>query len=128
MLEPATYKEWTGAAWPGSLFEGEWKQGENIRFTGPDGSGTLATITELQPYQTVRAEHVAILQRGGLEDKTSEQAKGWIGTLENYTFIPQDDFTELKVDMETSPDWEKMFNDGWPVALARLKEICEEGA
>lgn len=126
MLDPITYKEWTGASWPDSYFEGQWKQGENIRFISPDGSGTLATITALRPYEHISAKHIAVLQRGGVEDRTSEQAKGWIGTLENYTFIPQDGATELRVDIETNPDWEKMFNDGWPGALAALKRIVEK--
>ena len=65
------------------------------------------------------------MQRGGVEDRTSEEAKGWIGTLEKYTFTPHGNATELRVDMETNPEWEKMFNDGWPGALAALKKISE---
>ena len=27
MLNPETYKTWTGVAWPGSYYVGEWKEG-----------------------------------------------------------------------------------------------------
>ena len=127
MIDPAGYKEWTGVSWPGSYFEGEWIEGENIRFISPDGSGTLAAITALQPYKHIAARHDAILKRGGGEDRTSEQAKGWVGTLEEYTFTPRGNATELRVDIETNPEWEKMFSDGWPGALATLKKISEKG-
>jgi hypothetical protein len=29
------------------------------------------------------------------------------------------------VEINIYPDWEKMFSDGWPKALAKLKEIYE---
>ena len=125
MLDPETYKDWTGAGWPDSNFEGQWKQGEKIRFISSDGSGTLATIMELRPYEYISARHEAILQKGSVEDRDSEAAKGWIGIMENYTFTPRNGGTALTVNIETNPAWEKMFNDGWPNALDALKKICE---
>lgn len=125
MLSPETYNEWTGAAWAGSFYEGEWQEGENIRFIGPDGSGTLAKLVVHRPYEFSRAEHIAILQKGGVEDRESPEAKDWIGTTECYTFTDTTSGTELKTEMETLPAFEKMFADSWPVALAKLKEICE---
>ncbi|MBE7170642.1 MAG: SRPBCC domain-containing protein [Williamsia sp.] len=126
MLDPVTYQEWTGVSWPDSYFEGNWKQGENIRFISPDGSGTLVAITALRPYEHIAARHIAILEKGGVEDKTSEAAKGWIGTGENYTFTAHDGFTELTIELEINPEWEKMFSEGWPRALEALKKITEE--
>jgi hypothetical protein len=46
--------------------------------------------------------------------------------MESYTFKEKDDTTDLKVEIYTNPDWEKMFNDGWPNALKKLKEIAEK--
>jgi hypothetical protein len=86
MLQPETYKEWSGAAWPDSYYEGEWKAGTNIRFIGPDGSGTLASLLEVRKPEFISARHVAILLPGGIEDRNSEAAKGWVGIMENYTF------------------------------------------
>jgi hypothetical protein len=32
----------------------------------------------------------------------------------------------LAVEMIINPDWQKMFDDGFPNALKKLKEICED--
>lgn len=125
MLNKETYKQWVDVAWPGSYYEGEWKEGNNLKFITPDGSGTLATLIKHQPYQLSYAKHIAVLNVGGVEDRESEVAKGWIGTTERYIFTESKGVTELKVEINTKPDWAEMFNDGWPKALAKLKEICE---
>lgn len=126
MLSEETYKQWAGKSWPDSFYDGKWEKGEKIQFIGPDGSGTLAEITELKPYKTVVARHVAALQKGGKEDTTSEMAKGWIGTTERYDFKEQNGNTSVLITMEIYPEWRKMFDDGWPAALDELKRISEQ--
>src|ERR1700754_2630850 len=86
MLQPKTYKEWAGASWPDSQYEGSWEKGKNIKFFSPGQGGTMATITENIPNETVFAKHVAILNADGSEDRTSDSAKGWDGTTESYRF------------------------------------------
>ncbi|WP_159800303.1 SRPBCC domain-containing protein [Flavobacterium sp. MK4S-17] len=125
MTGKETYKDWTNAAWPGSDFKGEWKQGENLKFTGNDGSGTLATVTIFDPYSKILLTHIALLQPGSIEDTESEWAKKWTGSLECYNFTEKGGTTELTIDMKVNEDWEAMFNEDWPKALARLKQICE---
>ncbi len=125
MLKPETYKEWVNAAWPGSYYEGSWKQGENIRFISPGQGGTLATIVECRPYDYVFAKHVAVIDANGGEDRDSKAAQDWIGTTESYTFTEKNGKTQLRTEMNTNPEWAKMFSDGMPKALAKLKEICE---
>lgn len=126
MIGVETYKEWTNAAWPGSDFKGEWKQGENLHFSGPDGSGTLATVTTFDPYNKILLTHIAMLQPGSVEDRTSEWAKKWVGSLESYSLAENNGATKLTVDMSIPADWEEMFNNDWPIALDRLKQICEK--
>jgi uncharacterized protein YndB with AHSA1/START domain len=125
MLQPDTYKEWVAASWPGSFYEGEWKKDEKIRFVSKDGSGTLALIEAFKPYDYISAKHIAMLLQGGKEDYSSDVAKGWIGTMESYTFNERNGETDLTVEMIINPEWQKMFDDGWPNALKKLKEICE---
>jgi hypothetical protein len=125
MLHPETYEEWVSASWPGSTYEGKWVKGENLRFISSSGEGTLATLVEQEPYEDILAEHVAVIKADGSEDRDSDVAKGWIGTTERYTFKERNGKTDLTVAIETSPEWETMFNEGWPDALAKLKEICE---
>lgn len=125
MLNKDTYLEWTGVSWPGSDYKGKWEKGEKIRFASEDGSGTLAEIKELEPYKKMHADHIAVLEKGGIEDTKSDIAKRWIGTQEVYFFAPKGNATNLKVELLVYPEWEKMFTDGWPNALKKLKEICE---
>jgi len=125
MLNIETYQEWTGVCWPGSTYDGKWEAGEELRFTGPGGSGTLAKITSLTPYSEIVAEHISMLLNGGAEDRDSDMAKTWVGSIEQYNFTETDGVTDLIVTMKVHPDWEEMFNKDWPVALAKLKEICE---
>jgi uncharacterized protein YndB with AHSA1/START domain len=125
MLQKETYKQWVAKSWPDSFYEGTWKKGEKIRFIGSEGSGTLAELVEVKPYEKILARHIAILLPGGVEDRTSDMAKGWIGITEGYKFAEHLGKTTLTVSIETSPAWRKMFDDGWPAALEELKRIVE---
>jgi uncharacterized protein YndB with AHSA1/START domain len=125
MLQEETYKQWVAKSWPNSFYEGKWAKGEKIRFIGPDGSGTLAEIVEAKPYESIFARHIAALGRGGVEDRTSDVAKGWIGTTEAYKLDEHVGKTTLTVFIDTTAEWKKMFDDGWPGALEELKKITE---
>jgi uncharacterized protein YndB with AHSA1/START domain len=126
MLTLETYQQWVGASWPDSTYEGAWEKGNFLKFIGEDKNGTLAEIIELKEYDYVLAKHVAILLADGVEDRESTFAQNWVGILENYFFSEKDGQTALVIKIETQPDWEKMFNDGWPKALAKLKSMCEQ--
>ena len=126
MLNAETYQQWTGSAWPGSNYTGQWAPGANISFIGSqDGAGTLAKILAFEPYDRVTAEHIAVLLPGGVEDRDSEMAKNWVGSTEQYDFSEQDGLTTLTVSMSVYPEWEPMFTHDWPIALEGLKGLCE---
>ncbi|HYG02570.1 MAG TPA: SRPBCC domain-containing protein, partial [Chryseosolibacter sp.] len=121
MLQKETYKQWVAKAWPDSSYEGKWGQGERIRFIGPEGSGTLAELVEVKPYERILAHHIAVLLPGGVEDRSSEMAKGWVGITEEYRFSEHHGNTTVTVLIATTPAWRKMFDEGWPMALQELK-------
>ena len=125
MLRPETYKEWVNVSWPGSYYEGNWAKGENVRFISPGNGGTMATLLEQKTYDNILAKHIAVINADGSEDRNSDVAKGWIGTMERYTFKENKGKTVVKVEIDTTPEWESMFTEGWPNALAKLKELCE---
>jgi uncharacterized protein YndB with AHSA1/START domain len=126
MLGPETYKVWAGVSWPGSYYVGEWGLNKEIRFLGSDdGSGTKARIAAYQPNELVVLEHIAMLLPGSVEDLDSDMAQKWVGSIEQYAFTENAGVTELVVTMTIYPDWEEMFNNDWPKAIAKLKEICE---
>lgn len=125
MLNADTYRKWVEPGWPGSYYEGNWEEGRNMKFISPGQGGTMATITESRPHEYLLAKHIAVIQKDGSIDRESELARGWIGTTEGYSFQEKNGRTVLKIELNTSPQWEKMFTDGWPKALDRLKEMCE---
>jgi len=124
-LNAETFKEMIGASYPGSYYKGQWKKGENVKFLSAQEGGTLANIVEMRPYEYILAKHIAVINADGSEDRSSEQAKGWIGTTEEYNFNGEEGKTELKIVVNTTPEWASMFTEGWPNNLKKLKEICE---
>ncbi|MEP6712196.1 MAG: SRPBCC domain-containing protein [Ferruginibacter sp.] len=124
MLDAETYKQWTAAAWPGSYYEGTWKQGETLCFFSPDRSGTKVKLLEHRPYTFSLAEHIAVFEKG-TEIREGELAKTWIGSKESYSFTEQDGKARLDIVMYITKDWQQMFINDWPKALGKLKEICE---
>lgn len=118
-------REWMNVSWPGAYSEGIWKEGENLRFLGPEGGGTLMNLVEYKPNEYSFGRHIAALNADGTEDRTSEVALGWIGATEAYRVTEKNGKTELEVEIQCQPSWESMFNEGWPNALEKLKEIAE---
>lgn len=129
MLGKETYKKWTEPFSPGSHFEGDWSQGSKILFLAParDGQGEegmVSKIAESQPYEFVSIEHLGFF-KNGVEDTESEEVKKWIPAFENYTFTEKDGGTEVLVELDLADEYKDMFNEMWPKALEKLKEISE---
>jgi uncharacterized protein YndB with AHSA1/START domain len=135
MLGDATYREWTSVFHEGSYYEGDWNQGSEIRFLGPDETGSLggmlATVEESRPNEFVSLRYLGQIV-DGVNDTSSDEAKSIAGTHENYTFRQSDGKTvldvEIDVDADSDDEFVQMFNDLWPKALDKLKAICEREA
>ena len=61
-----------------------------------------------------------------MEDTTSEIARQWAPAYENYTFRGRDGATEVRVDLDVVDEHAPMFEEMWPRALSRLKELAEQ--
>lgn len=128
MLDDATYREWTSVFNSDSYFEGAWDKGSEIRFLGPDGDGSLAgmiaTVEENTPNQLISLRYTGQIINGE-DDTTSEAAKAFMGTHEKYAFSESGGVTTVDVEMDSEDDFVAMFDDAWPAALAKLKDITE---
>lgn len=132
MLDDETYRDWTSAFSPGSYYRGDWSEGSKILFLGPDPEtggegGMVGRIAENRPYEFVSIEHIGVVQ-DGVEDTTSELARQWTPGFENYTFREQNGATEVQVDISVGDEHAPMFEEMWPGALRRLKELAERPA
>ncbi|WP_213813679.1 SRPBCC domain-containing protein [Glaciihabitans sp. dw_435] len=128
MLDDETYRVWTGAFHEGSRFDGDWNVGSTIRFVGPNDDGTesglIATVVENRPHEFVSLEYAGQVDRGA-DDLMSDFARSIAGTHENYSFSESGGTTTLTVDLETDEDYAGMFEDMWPKALDKLKDVAE---
>lgn len=128
MLAKETYKQWTAAFNPTSDFEGSWEKGEKIYFVGMnekgEKEGMVARIAENIPNQYLSIQHYGILDNGQ-EVTEGAAVESWAGAFENYSFIDLGNQTTVKVDVDTNEEYIDYFEQAWPDALKRLKEICE---
>jgi len=128
MLEKETYNKWTEAFMPGSYYKGDWGKGSKMLFIGPGENGDMGMVSRIkenQKYKFISIEHYGVV-KDGKEDTSSDEVKAWAGAHENYTFKEKDNSTEVLVDMDTAEEYKEMFEDMWPKALQKLKELSEK--
>jgi uncharacterized protein YndB with AHSA1/START domain len=124
MLQSPTYEQWTSAFCEGSRFEGSWNAGEAIRFLDPAGNGMVSEIAEHRPAEFVSIRHLGMIENGQ-EDTTSDAVRAWAPCYENYTFSDERGGTRVRVSAEVFGEYEDMMARTWPLALERLKTLCE---
>lgn len=130
MLDEKKYSEWTSAFNPGgSFYKGSWGKGSKIEFLGPDQKGELggmvSRIKENIPNSFISIEHLGIV-KNGKEITSGPETEGWAGALENYTFKEDHGKTLLQVDTDSNQEFKKFFQDVWPKALSKVKELSEK--
>ena len=132
MLDDAPYRMWTEAFSAGSHYVGDWSKGSKILFLGPDPNkgkmgGMVSRIAENRLHEYISIEHLGMVQDGNEDYFTAgEEMKGWVGAHENYTFKEENGKTEVLVDIDVTEDIKEVFEDMWPKALQKLKELAEK--
>ena len=129
MLDNEKYKEWTAVFNPSSHFIGSWEKDSKILFLGTDQDGStggmVSRIRDNIPNRFVSIEHIGIVQNGK-EILYGPKVDQWAGALENYTFVANSRDTLLKIDLDVNEEFKSYFEETWPKALNKLKEICEK--
>ncbi len=128
LKDKSTYEFWTSAFNPTSTYEGSWEKGSKIYFVGTDENGNrggmVSEIEENLPARFLSIRHFGILD-GDMEVTTGEQVEKWAGGHENYSFQESNGITTVTVDMDVVDEYLDYFNETYPKALEKLKEICE---
>ena len=129
LQDKTTYEQWTAAFNPTSTYEGSWNKGAKIYFIGTDENGKrggmISEIAENIPSEFVSIKHNGILD-GENEITSGEQVEQWAGGHENYRFQENNGVTTVTVEMDTVDDYLDYFNNTYPKALDKLKEISEK--
>lgn len=128
MLSDTTYRQWTTPFGTGCYFEGSWEKGGKISFLAPNKDGTLSgmvsTIAENRPYEFISIKHLGVIMNG-VEDTSREIVKDWGDALENYTFEETNGVTKLAIDICSDDNLVEDFQEMWPKAVNKLKELAE---
>ncbi len=128
MLDDKTYRIWTEAFMPGSYYVGDWSEKSKMLFLAPGEKGEMGMVSRIKenrPHEFVSIEHIGLVQ-DGKEDTSSDAVKAWAGAHENYTFKEVDGKTKVLVDMDSTEEYQEMFQNTWPKALQKLKELAEK--
>ncbi len=129
LLDKKHYTEWTSAFNPTSYYKGSWEKGSKILFLGTDPNGNMggmsSRIKENIPNKFVSIEHLGII-KDGVELTTGDEVESWTGALENYSFTQNNGTTLFSVDTDSNQEFKAYFIETWPMALNKLKEICEQ--
>jgi ribosome-associated toxin RatA of RatAB toxin-antitoxin module len=127
-----TYPSWTAAFMEGSRVvsdkpseEDIWRKGNRIRFLGPDNEGMFSEVADNRFNEFMSFRHLGVVTKG-IADLDSAQAKQWAGSMENYSLRNIDGQTELTVAMDITDEYLKYFQEAWPQALQKIKQLAEE--
>lgn len=106
--------------------DGEWKQGNTVRFLDPDMGGTKAVLEIVDPPKRILARHIALISKDGDESMSGPMADKWLGTTEDYSVTTKDGVSRLKVEIKTHQEFVDMFSRAWPIALADIRKLSEK--
>lgn len=122
------FKTWTSVFQPTSHCKGSWEQGSTMYFLSLDDKGNtmglISKVKENRPNEFLSLEHYGMIYEGQ-EILDGEDIEAIKGSVESYTFTPQNGKTEILVETEIFTDLRDYFLDTWPSALEALKKICE---
>lgn len=124
LWDDASYRNWTAIFSEGSHAVSDWKQGSTILFLSPEGEGMYSRIHTLESNRKMFFEHLGMAKDGQLQPET-EETKAWKGAMEKYTLQEKGTATELIVSLDTLESHQEYFDDTFPKALARVKELAE---
>lgn len=119
-----TYPKWTNAFSEGSHAVSDWKEGSKILFLGPTGDGMYSKIDKKIPYDFMSFSHTGVVKNGE-EQPQDEETKKWSGSKENYTLQEKDGIITLKVEVDIVESHLDYFNNTFPKALEKVKELAE---
>lgn len=124
----STYQHRVSVFNPTSTYEGSWVKGSKIYFVGVDENGKrggmVSEIMEHKPAEFVSILHYGFID-GDKEITTGELIEKWAGGHENYSFHEIEGVTTVTIDIDVVEEYLDYFNNHYPKALAKLKEITE---
>ena len=125
LWDDETYRHWTSVFSAGSYAVSDWKEGSKIQFLSSDGNGMFSEIAKSRPPEFMSFRHLGVIKEGE-EQHVDQETENWVGALENYELKQKNGQTELTVEMDVTEDFQKYFQETFPKALEKVKELSEK--
>lgn len=125
LWENENYSIWTEPFCEGSYLKGELKQGNRVHFLSPNGEGMYSDVAFLIENKLMMFKHIGMVKELN-ELPLDGETETWTGSYENYRLTEIATGTMLKVEVDTIADYKSYMEAKFPLALERLREICEE--
>jgi len=119
-----TYPQWTAAFGEGSHAVTDWQEGSKVLFLSANNDGMYSMVVKNKPGVFMSFRHLGIIKEGK-EQPADEESKKWSGAMENYTLKEEAGGTDLIVEMDITEEFEKYFQETFPKALEKVKELSE---
>jgi len=129
LKDKKTYEYWTAAFNPTSSYEGSWEKGSKIYFVGLDKEGKKrGMVSEIMAH--IAAKFISIRHYGFLDGEqeitTGDEVEKWAGSHENYHYEENQGITTVSIEIDVIEDYLDYFNNTYPKALEKLKEVAEK--
>lgn len=125
LWDDENYENWTSAFSEGSHAVSDWNEGSKIYFLGPgSGGGMSSKISIKKPFDTMSFTHLGEIKEYKEIPNTAE-TESWSGSEERYDLTEKDGVTTVTLTMDVVEKFADYFNDVFPKALQKLKEIAE---
>ncbi len=124
LWDDENYKAWTSVFYEGSYAISSFEKGHKIFFVAPIGDGMSSIVEENKPFEAMSFKHM-LLVKNFEEQPIDEETKLWSGCIERYDLSENNNQTTLLVTLDISESHLEYFNETFPKALQKVKEIAE---
>jgi len=125
LWEDKTYREWAAVFCEGSYAVSTWEEGDPIHFLTPEGMGMNSVIFKKEDNEYMAFKHLSEI-KDHIVLPVGEFSEGMSGGMETYRLVPIDIGTVLEVTMDTEENYIDYFEDVFPKALEKIKELSEK--
>lgn len=124
LWDEENYEDWTSAFCEGSSTISDWNEGSKIYFIDPTGSGMNSKIVTKKPFDIMTFKHFGEV-KNYTELPETEITKAWSGSEERYDLTENNGITTVTVNVDIVESHLEYFNEAFPKALEKLKNIAE---
>jgi uncharacterized protein YndB with AHSA1/START domain len=125
LWDEENYENWTSVFSEGSYAVSDWSEGSKIYFLGPGGGGGMHSVIHIKkPFDIMSFKHLTEI-KDFKEVALNEESESWFGSEERYDLTENNGITTVIVTLDAVEQFEGFFNDAFPKAMQKLKEIAE---